>query len=469
MNPTFTNPDIATTSAQAAISLTERMQADGDEFRVRIMRKPSAGGAPETIAVVDYVTLEQVMNPEAWISLLAGGSQHYVLQVQHAKDKAGGIFSAFYQIPAIAGDTLPPNPRVAELPEWPSNMKIQFVPGMNKPKTQPGTNGKMGGSPSHEVTPTLPTGSDGGSALLLQLQREREALAEQRHRMELDAVRRESEAAMKAIESRIATMASQNHAPSFDLEKFIAAAGVVIAPIVAKMIEASSASRDREARAEEARLAREEKADEARQVRESSMMEKIATQSTESAKVIGVFTESLSTVARSMVQTVAMVGELRQEPPQDESLMGVLKVGIAAWAENASRAAQPPQMPQRQIAPPRAAPRAAPQPTEEVEEEVEMTASQMLDVLAQEIRELADPNDLAESIVESIGSPEFVTQTQHEGGLIDALRKRLGEAWAGNPANVAYVQRLFATVEGLAKSRGVDIAATIAPPAPTAA
>jgi hypothetical protein len=285
--------------------------------------------------------------------------------------------------------------------------------------------------------------------------------------MELDAVRRESEAAMKAIETRIASMSIQKPAPAFEFDKLLGAA----APIVAAIMAVISDGRKVEAEAARAREARDADRESARQARESSLMEKIATQSSESAKVIGVFTESLSTVARSMVQTVAMVGELRTEPPQDESLMGVLKAGISAWAETTAARGpmpQPPPMPQRQIAPaPRAAPK--PQPTEEVEEEVEMTASQMLDVLAQEIRELADPNDLSESIVEAIGDAEFVGQVRGEGGLIEALRKRLGDTWAQNPANLAYVQRLFATVESLAKSRGVDINAAGAPPAPTAA
>lgn len=472
-----TNPisgrTIASTADDAALLLSELARQDGDDFRVRILRRTSAGSPPESIAVIDGVTIEQLFAPEQWLSMLSGGSAHYTFQVMHAKDKVGGVYSAIYPLPAIGGDPLPVNAKIVEHPDWPRNLKIAFAPGARERMDREArANGKAGGSltPHAEVTPAT-NGDAGGAALFMmqQLQRERENIAQERHRAELDAVKRESAMMIKGMEDRLNAIATRP-AQTLDLEKVIASIAVLAAPIIGVISEGRKIS----AEAERERQAREADREEKRQARESAMLEKIATQSSESAKVIGVFTESLSTVARSMVQTVAMVGELRGEPQVDNSIMGVIKAAVGAWAEAQARAAAqpPPAVQQQQIAashpPVRSAPpptKPASTPTDDASEEVEITAAQMLDLLAKEISERADPNEIAASIVEALGDADFAAEIQSAGGLIAALRPRVGEQWANDPANVAYIQRLFQIIGARAQAAGMNVAEVLRPPA----
>lgn len=482
---------IATNLEEAVTFMSARASIDGDDWRVKIQRRSSQASPQETVAILHGASASQLLSPEPWLAKLAGGSPYYTFRVVHEKDQASDRPTAIYSLPAIRGEPATANPRVVNGPNWNGPTTIVYPTD----EAQPARNGaiKWPAAPDSTGAPRQPaaTTADGGggpSTMLVELQRERERLSDERHRMEMDAVRRESDTARKAVESQVSTLAAEIrslrerpivHEPKTDpmemVAKVIAAVGAALAPVIPLVV----ASREANSKAEAARLEREANREMKREERESALMEKLATQSAEQAKVIGVFTESLGTVARSMVQTVAMVGELRQPEPQDDGIMGVVKTAIGAWAEVASRGGgspfAPPPLPAAQTAappaqPPRApvpgAPVAAPTifPVEE-REVVDISPGQMLDMVADAIRQRETENDLANDIVEALGAPDFVQGVVAEGGVVPAMRKRLGDEWAADQTNRDYLTRLFSAVGQAATAKGVSVAPLFPPEA----
>ena len=471
---------IATTLEEAIPLISDRVAADGDDWRVKVFRRASMVALNETLAIFDNATAEQILSPEPWLSRFAGGSGRggfYSLRVVHSKDRTADRPTAIFQIPSIPGDPLAPNPKIVREPGWNGPPTLTYPDEIPAPSKKNGAVPWSGSPDSPTRVPRHPADDAGGGTgpLLAELQREREKLAEERHRMEMDSVRREAEADRKRMDQRIADLAAKLDRPQVieprqdpmeTISKVIAAVGAAFAPVIPMFVESRKAAAEAEAKRMERESIREEK----REARESALMEKIATQSSESAKVIGVFTESLSTVARSMVQTVAMVGELRGGEPQDDGIMGVLKAGISAWAEAQARApAPPPQqaLPQHPVAPRPPPPAPVPTAAEPAAdapgtEEVEVSPSEMVDMLADSIRSRTDEKELAPDIVEAFGEPEFISALKAEGGILPAIKARLGEEWAQDAANVAYIQRLFTIVDQIAVQKGMDLRALFA-------
>lgn len=473
----LTPPPIATNVEAAVAAIAARAAEDGDEWRIKILRKVSAAALPESVAIIDGATAEQIANPEPWLSRLSGGCGHggsYMFRVVHAKDKVGDRPTALYTISTIGGVPKNPTSEVLRSPEWPRNLTLHYFYGQEDgPAPKKPTN--LAGAPSTTDAVTRhPTSGDGSAGLLYsqlaQLQEERRKLDEDRHRMEMDAIRRVAEEDRKRLESKMTDMVAQmqrDQVPREDpMLKIVAVVTPLMAPILAYLGEASKAREGREAAQREIDARREEK----RETERTAMLEKLASAGSEQAKVISVFTDSLAQTARAMVQTVAMVGELRQEP-QDEGIMGVIKAGIGAWVEAQSRAPQlPPAPPAGQparIVPIPNAPAPAPTavaPTAEAVEEgdvEEIPAAEVINMMAQGVNSHEPAEGFAPDIVQALGQPEFVTELKGEGGMIAALQKRLGAAWANDVGNRQYLEGLLARVAGLAKTNGVDLAGTL--------
>lgn len=475
-----TPPPIASNVEAAVSAIATRAMEDGDEWRIKILRKVSAAALPESVAIVDGATAEQIANPEPWLSKLAGGCGHggsYMFRVVHAKDKVGDRPTALYTISTIGGVPRNPTSEVLRHPDWPRNLTLHYFYGQEdgptpKNGTQKPTN-LVGAPTTTDAAPRQPVSGDGSAGLLLaqlaQLQEERRKLDEDRHRMEMDAIRRVAEEDRKRLESKMADMLAQitrDQAPREDpVTKIVGVITPLMAPILLYLGEMAKSREGREAAQREVDARREEK----RETERTAMLEKLASAGSEQAKVISVFTDSLAQTARAMVQTVAMVGELRPQEQQDEGILGVIKAGIGAWVEAQSRAPQLPAAPMApppvRTAPPPAAPSAPAQPAatgEEGEGDVEeIPATQVIDMMAQGVNSHEPADGFAPDIVQALGQGEFVAELKTEGGMIAALQKRLGAAWANDVGNRQYLEGLLARVAGLAKTNGVDLTGTL--------
>lgn len=465
---------IATNMDAAQIVLADYATRVGDAFRVKVSRRVSAASiAAESIAIFEEATIAQIMNPEPWLAAFAGGSPYYILRVVHMTDAAQDKPIAIFQIPAISGTPKMPDRKVMQSPEWKGPRACVYAAGDEvKP---PSTNGVHREKPdptaanSHGATPARSEGTDGGVGLLLvQLQQERERLAddrrkmdEDRHRTEMEVMRREAEADRKRADERLqaalARIESRETAPKTDptviITSVVTALGAILTPIIPLITSGRDAATKREEAQRERDAAREEK----REERESKLMEKISSQSSETAKVISVFTDSLSQTARAMVQTVAMVGELRQPTEPEPGIMDVIKAGIGAWAEASARSAAQPQPTQHALppAPMAGAPASQPAVTEAPSQGDEVPIPTILDEMAKAIGARTAPDDLAPDIVEVLGAPDFVEAIKSEGGLLSVLSKRLPQAWGSDPVNATYVRDLSQKIVVLAGQKGI--------------
>lgn len=465
---------IAANIEEAGVVFAIKVAEAGDDFRVKILRRSSPASPPESVAIFDGATAEQLLNPEPWLSKFAGGSGFYTFRVVHSSDRTSDRACAIYALPVIPGNPTMPNLRALKDPSWNGPKSLHYASGMDD---QPPRNGapketNLGGSPDgtkHGAPPAREVSGDGGAALFQHFNEERRKLDEERHRMEMDALRRSADEDRKRLETKFSDMMervreSQN-APKVDptetITKIVAAVAAALTPILPMVIE----GRKSRAAAEEARLARESEREAKREAREASLMEKISSSGAETAKVVSVFTDSLAQTARAMVQTVAMVGELRQPEQAEPGIMEVIKAAIGAWAESAARAGapllpgmtpqpQPPRPPPPQAAPAPTQPAGTGAPSDEGEE---VTPAEALNVLAKEVGEKAPIEDLAPAIVDAFTNPDFVAAVRAEGGTTAALRNRLGEPWAGVPENVQYLQALLGRVVQIARQRGVAI------------
>lgn len=469
---------IAANIEEAGIVFAIKVAEAGDDFRVKILRRSSPASPPESVAIFDGATAEQLLNPEPWLSKFAGGSGFYTFRVVHSSDRASDRACAIYSLPVIPGSPTMPNLRALREANWNGPKSLHYASGMDD---QPPRNGapketNLGGSSDgtkHGAPPAREVSGDGGAALFQHFNEERRKLDEERHRMEMDALRRSADEDRKRLETKFSDMMerireSQNVPkvdPTETITKIVAAVAAALTPILPMVIE----GRKSRATAEEARLAREADREAKREAREASLMEKISSSGAETAKVVSVFTDSLAQTARAMVQTVAMVGELRQPEQAEPGIMEVIKAAIGAWAESAARAGTPllpgmaPPPPAAQARAPQAPPQAAPAPTqpagtgEASDEGEEVTPAEALNVLAKEVGEKAPVEDLAPAIVDAFTNADFVAAVRAEGGTTAALRNRLGEPWAGAPENVQYLQALLGRVVQIARQRGVAI------------
>lgn len=473
-NPT----SIATNMQDAAVALAKRVETDGDDFIVKIQRRASPAAPLEAVATLEHATAAQLLNPESWLSKLAGGSAHYFFQIVHANDVSSGRVVAMYTLPVIPGAPMPADPKVVRTSSWqgpttitypdPNDVMASFA-ARAVPKL-PGTPDSTG-----SATPAGGKSADGGaghSTVLVQIAQERERLAEERHRMEMDALRRERDEDRRRADERInavmAEIRASREAPKTDVAEVLVKIAAAVTPIVGAIVPILAASRKDAADREAAREQREEalRSEMMKSMRESS--EKAAQSQADQMKVLQPMIGAVAQMGQTVLQQVAMFREMTSEPPQETSVMDILKVAITAWAETAARG-NGSMIPDPRLAgassttPPAAAPRAPASQSGDVFAGADegnadnVTPTQMIDYLAEAISKKIDVNDLAPDIVEGLSDPNFAAALVAEGGAIAAISKRLGEAFATVPENVGYVQRLFQTVAQIAQANKVDV------------
>ncbi len=86
-----------------------------------------------------------------------------------------------------------------------------------------------------------------------------------------------------------------------------------------------------------------------------------------------------------------------------------------------------------------------------------VTPTEMIDLLAKAIQAHEGVNALAADVVEALGAPDFTEAVKLEGGAVAAIQKRVGDAWAQDASNVAYIQALFTRIGEIGPAAGVDI------------
>lgn len=470
--------------------LGQRAQADGDDWRVKIGRAESPSGRIEVLGTFDAVTVEQIANADTWIPLLFGGTGNsgiYYLYVTHAKDRAMGRTSAMLRLPALAGNPIPSNQiewaRIDQ-PSWPGPKAL--VSG-----TGGGAGGTGGGtSPVHPTTPgsppstarvfgmpqvQIPQDSNMASAFnaaQAALQAEREKLIETKRQAELDAIRREAQERDRRHEQHLSELREimrsigQGAAKPVNLAEVLTQSLTAVLPIISPIL----AARREEAQRREAEERRREEREEARaaemQKRQDILLERVANQGAEVAKVMAAMSEASATMTRTMLQTMTSAIEMGLgQRPEEDNWGSIAKAFVSAFGEGMAARMSGPPVPSAPALPPRpasngATPSAQPfagrdAPARPAPSGNEVT---LLESLVARIA-ARDPNvdGLATEIIFAIQNDEETQAAldEHGGDVIALLQSRLGATWANDPANLQYGQTLLGLLGQKGKAAGI--------------
>jgi len=462
----------------------------GDDFKVKIQRRETINGLPETAVILTDVQVEHLGNVEVWLEPLAGGGPYYTILVWHNKfpEKMQGAIKDL----KIGGPPKIVDPKIVRQPGW-IGPKTVLYPAVKMPAAD-----KEGGGGSAETGRAAVVPGTGSSApasstemLLRDIAQRERALDEKRHASEVEALRREAEATarraeekLRDMEAKIAAMANAPRAaptgPS--LVEIISAVGGVLAPVIVKVMENGSQERTRIASMEAKRLELEA----ARIASEKdrpliapeilALLDKKEAGAAEQAKVFAAMSEAQNiqnrasqeaqgTLMRTTLQTVAMLmdtvrGAQDQGAPTDP-LVDVVREAIksvGALAEASKMrdsipklAPKPPQAPQRRAPAPPAPASGTPKP---VEAHTPAAASNgaaspamagppipTLDDIESALRRKVSPKVVVDALLDSV---EFIPATREEinaaGSIPDLLEKRMTPAWLEE--NLPYAQSL---------------------------
>lgn len=476
-------------------TLAARAQQDGDDWRVKIARQDSPNGRVESLATFDAATVEQIANADSWIPPLMGGtgaSGIYLLYLTHSVDRKVGRTTAMLRLPALAGP-----PIASDKINW----ALVDAPGWMGPKAlvyptpdRLGTGGTPSGGTAPRAAngvPPVPSydpnrpGTDVEYARA-QLAAERERLAEDRRKAEIEAIRRESQEAQRRSDAHLSelrdlvkTVASQK-APTTDITATITTIVAALGPIISPILAGKSAAEVERVRAEQARIEREEsrrredqQREEARaaeaQKRQDTLMERVANQGAEVAKVMAAMSEASATMTRTMLQTMTSAIEmgLGAKPPEEEGWSGIAKAFFSAMGERAAMSmTQPPAAPP--VLPPRA-PAASQGNGAAPQQPFNGTgggngangSGNSLSVLDQIVVRIAqrDPNvgDLADAIITAMQTDdEMQAALEAAGGdIVNVFASRLGTEWANDSTNQQYAALLLGRLAPKAKAAGL--------------
>ncbi len=210
--------------------LRERAAKEGDNFTIKVQRRAFANGPPDLIATLSGASVEHFVNPEHWIPPLCGGG-NFAMQGYHSTD-LGKPVGGFIQI-KIQKDTKEVDPSVVGKSDWRGPAVLDFPqrepvredggPAYSvRPPPAPGDYGSARsatGSPTASWT-SRQAGGDvhreqygaetswqaGARALEAErrvLEKERLEAKDQKHRDELESLKKQHDADMRAFKAEI--------------------------------------------------------------------------------------------------------------------------------------------------------------------------------------------------------------------------------------------------------------------------
>lgn len=475
-----------------------------DDFDVKVYRKAALGAPLETIATFKAARVEHLRDPEVWLVPLCGAGPQFVLNVYHSQTP--NAIAAVVTPPAIGkpDERRPCDPTVVARPGWrgppqithptqaPQAQVRDLYEGMPGGTGQGQTGAAARGQPA--VNPPGAPGSTDGTtfgavqALL--------AIAEKRTEAQMDALKLAMETSAKAnagaveqigriVERALTAQASQ---PKEDPVKRLVEVATALLPVAAPVItgllasreKAATAALEREARHEE-RLAQERAED---RKRFDAMMERNANADANITKVVSPLVEAVALAGRSQLQMMAAMKEIAAgDQPPDEGIAGIVKAGLAAFAEmaaanraNAEARALPPHgaapgtngaappRPAAPVAAPAAPPppdggeveeseEPAPSPEEDLARLAQIPAETLAGEVVNAIKAHHEPAALAGRFLDVLTAHEGLRgMVNTAGGILPFFQARLGGWITGN---VDYVKGLIGALDVERKARGM--------------
>lgn len=466
--------------------LSKRAEENGDNFRLKVLRRPNAASQQTTwIASFSDATWSMIANAESWLSSFAGGGL-YVLHVYDGKTtKQLGVI-----LPSeLAGAPRQPDPRVTKTSSWlgpnlidvpsigPTNgaVAIGFHPlaGEPSPTAQPRSVHEAGLVGLFDKSKELDGHYRQREAELAERERR---MAEDRARAEIEAERRARADAQRASDERMRTLEAKleraleiaakppavPQGPS--VSEILTGLLGAIAPLATVWINASAQDRKERLEVERVRAERESKLlEEAgkRPLIDPAILDILGRQTAQSeasSKQLAEFMraqadssrvtlESQATAQRSMLQTIADVAQLQAKVgggEEEKSVdWGKVALGIMqGLASMQARGGQPgqgmppgavPGTPQLAGAVPGTTPAPAP--------EIPVNPSEAFNEIEKMVKSKQPPSEVITKLKAALEDEPSKKEIAACGGLIEVFNERLGE-WSQNEANAPYLEAL---------------------------
>jgi hypothetical protein len=485
--------EAAPTYQEVLDGLSRVAEANGDCFRLKVVRRPSAASSlTQHVATFCDATWSMIANAESWLAPFCGGGL-YVIQIFDGKDgrkQYGSIVPS-----EIPGQPRPPDPRVTKASGWIGPTLIEAVTNNGAGAVAYGMQhidpSQVGAPGPYNSTPAPRTLDEAGLRSLFSSQtedlrrRERE-VEEKAHKAELEGVRRAADEQAKRLEAQLNDLKAivtkpvpppAPPPPGPDVGQIVAGILTAVTPIITVFWQSSSAEKQARASAEEARARAEIEERRAAATRPLVPPEILALLQTgaergekqaaefgslmkaqaESARIN---MESQAVAQRTMLQTIADIAQLQLKTGEGEApgtdwgkiVGGALQaLAMMRAPQGGAMPAQPGQplpVPTQQFAGANGAANGAgsppitpPAPPPDVPE------SPLLDELEARIRAKGSPPEIVTDLKKVLGDDGVKAEiAATEGGLEGVFAERLGD-FAEDKENEAYMGSLVAALE----------------------
>jgi len=474
--------------------LQNRKEKEGDAFRVKVFRFKGGGQLSQLALTADDVHLDQIVNPEQWITRLIGGGPVFHLCVYHASDPTLQVGQSLKF--RIEGEERPFTGQALSIPGYVGPKKILYPPIDDRapaplyavPPTSPSPQGSFALAPQTQV----PGGSSAGSGYLNippiaapaedAMRREREEIArreaevrEMRHRIEMDQLKRESEARTAALEGQLREISQSLKTPHAPPKTDWAPIVAAVAPIVTALLQGQEQARQAAVRSQEetskqtqallttliARPAIDPTMEKALD-RMTALIERKNEEEPPSMKMFSSLSDAMGTVLDMTSRAIQMVADVGKPEPEPVGLMITREVAkglqaLASASQIGRMGGAPRALPQGQ---PGFAgmPQQAPVPPQGQQMQHD---PQVVERTEQMIRVRHDPAQVAAYFVSNLASPTVPGNPHLEQALQQVgndpfalLQQRLGTWLTEDPQNGAYVQLLAQHLEAQLRATG---------------
>jgi hypothetical protein len=488
---------------EAIRAILEIAKEKGDDFRMRIFRKPSlAASAMDVVAAFDGARVEHFSTPETWLPVICGGG-YYALAAMHSSDI--NTLVAMVVPPLLPGQPRAADVSVMRSPSWGGPATLIFPKVADpQPTPPPGSAAlyQVGGAPTDRSDAARgghPQSSGGAPSSSEDVTAARLALLDQARRYDMERLEKMIEAQAKSAERQIAaiidlvksqasTAARVDRPPDKPLVEqitpLLTAAVPLVSAFLAKAAEDRKEVAEREARREE----REAKAREEAAKANAAIIEKLSSGNSESAKIMQSMADVVSNSLKGQMQMAATVREIMSSdaPPAEDGLIGLAKavapvVGdflVAKANADAARASVAPQAPQGALPPrPPQPPPPAPAPNGAVgdagreptdEEAARALAGADPKALVEEIvgalKAHHAPQEIAEAYLDAVSLNTGVRDAVNEAkGTLNFFQAQLGdwitaqEIGSDGQTNAMYLRVVVSELTKAAQARGVKV------------
>lgn len=492
----------------------------GDNFQLKVLRKRFAGGLPELVANLADASVAHIINPETWLPRLAGGGPIFVMQVYHAADPNFQV-GAPLQV-NVPTDGQPPKVpseidiRAVKAGNWKGPATLLFptaeeakrgeanFSGYSVPSSLPPAAPVIGSHAANLVpvagmTPQPGAISAENAALLHRIQQEREQLertraelAEEKHRNELNELRRESDQRMKDFESRITAVTTRPAEPKTDLAQMIATLAASLTPLLVEVFKGQDQMKMAMLKSQEQTQAQTQmillkmldkpKDDSSERMFDKfeRIMEKSQATQVPQTTMLHSMMEAMSTITNSTLDLAERAADLNMGGgrPDDHPALKAIKEGVKAVGSlmQGYQGFLPPQAGAGQLGipgtpPPQLAPAHAPQPGAPVVQpaaaaptvapppgQQRVPGNTTLEQLENAIKMKLPVDDVARAYVQAIATKDasvLEALDKSGGDPAQMVTDRLGAHIMQNPDLVPYLNALSEAVNKYGEKAGI--------------